>query len=238
MKLYISNVYAVTNGLSHRDDFCLWDGDIASLSGDVSIDIKSIPPMLRRRCSFASKIALATSLPLLDKTDIKAGVFCSQHGELANTVDIFQNLADAEILSPNKFSQCVHNTASGILSVHKKLTIPFNSIAAGQETFQMALVDASIQLSQYPVVLFTAFDDILPSVYDGHNVLDNLAYGVSLIISKEPIDNTSIALEISISSSENHSKSINIPTALNFAHWFYRATTNVLNLPMLKIQRL
>ncbi len=237
MKLYISNVYAVTNGLSNQDDFCLWDGNMASLSGDVSIDTKSIPPMLRRRCSFASKIALATSLPLLDKADIKAGVFCSQHGELANTVDIFQNLADTEILSPNKFSQCVHNTASGLLSVHKKLTIPFNSIAAGQETFQMALIDASVQLSQYPEVLFTAFDDIIPSVYNGHSVLDNLAYGVSFIISRESINDTSIALDVSISSGEKYSK-ISIPTALHFAHWFYTAKTDVLNLPMLKIQRL
>ena len=190
MKVYISNIKAISNNLAAIEQWNAWAKNPTFPTGELTLNTKIIPPMLRRRCSVASKIALSISLPQFETVDIQAGVFCSQHGELSNTVDIFNSLSESEIFSPNKFSQCVHNTASGLLSVQKKIMIPFNSIAGGKQTFQMGLIDAVTQLDEYGCVLFTMFDDVVPDVYDDLDIQYNLAYGVSFVLSNTPLDNS------------------------------------------------
>ena len=231
MQIYVSNIRAVSNNLESALQWYEWAKKAITPEGELVLDTKNIPPMLRRRCSTVSKIALSISLPQFEMFDVQAGVFCSQHGELSNTVDIFNSLSEHEIFSPNKFSQCVHNTASGLLSVQNKLTIPFNSIAAGTQTFQMGLIDAITQLDEYENVLFTIADDSIPEIYSEMDVKYNLAYGVSFVLSSKPLEN-SVCLDISVAS---NCEDTTLPPALVFLAWFLGDKKKPLELPMLKI---
>jgi hypothetical protein len=237
MKAYISKVTSVAKGLNSADDFKSWSMNAILPTGEINIDASLIPPMLRRRCSKTSKIALSMCLPLLETVDIQAGVFCSQHGELSNTVNIFQDLTNNEITSPNKFSQCVHNTASGLLSVHKKTQIPFNSIAAGVDTFQMGMIEAFTQNAEFDNILFSIFDDVIPSVYDSLDIAFNIEYGVSFIISKNKILDDSKLINISLYDNSGTFDYNHLPPTLAFIAWFFSSDA-VLSLPTLQITKL
>ncbi len=236
MKAYISKVTSVSKSLNSADDFKEWSINPVLPASDITIDTSMIPPMLRRRCSNISKIALSMCLPILETVDIQAGVFCSQHGELSNTVDIFQDLTNNEIVSPNKFSQCVHNTASGLLSVHKKIQIPFNSIAAGVDTFQMGIIEAFSQNAEYDNILFSIFDDVIPDAYDNLEISFNIEYGVSFIISKNKIFDDSKLIDISLDNNSTNFEYNHIPPALKFIDWFLSSEA-VLTIPALKITK-
>ena len=237
MKAYISKVTSVSKNLSAVDSFRECSTNSVLPATDIIIDTSLIPSMLRRRCSKTSKIALSMCLPILETVDIQAGVFCSQHGELSNTVAIFKDLTSNEITSPNKFSQCVHNTASGLLSVHKKTQIPFNSIAAGKETFQMGLIEAFSQLTDYDNILFSIFDDVVPDAYDGLDIGYNIDYGVSFIISTNKIFDDSKFVDIKLDNDHTNFKYNHTPPALWFFDWFLSSET-VLTIPTLKITKL
>ncbi|WP_071664773.1 beta-ketoacyl synthase chain length factor [Francisella frigiditurris] len=235
MRLYLNAWKAVSNDLNTTDEWKEWSIVLNKPQGDLVLKVNDIPPMLRRRCSTASKIALSLALGFLEEKNINAGVFCSQHGELHNTVDLFKQIKAKEVLSPNKFSQCVHNTSSGLLSIQKNLNIPFNSISAGCETFQMGLIDAIAQLKDKKNILFITFDEKNPELYSKLNVKYDLDYGLALYISSE-YKETSIVLDIEFDT--NHISKTAIPPALIFIAWLLGDRKGTLVLPMLKIKEL
>ncbi|AJI52637.1 hypothetical protein LA55_1795 [Francisella philomiragia] len=220
MRFYIDSVLAIAQGKNDISNF----KDISYLEmikQDINIDTSFIAAAMRRRCSKSSKIALSVSIPQLHKYKIDAVVFASQHGELANTLSIFKDISNQEILSPNAFSQSVHNTPSGLLSIQQKLKIPFNSIAAGTETFEMGLIDAITQLQDYDNVLFTCYDDNVPEIFDELNISDNLAYGISFVISREPPSQSSMGLKLEINNNKALLQKFNrLPSAIIFANWY------------------
>lgn len=234
MKFYVKKWKAVTNGLSISDDWLKWAKKQNKLVGDLVLEDNLIPVMLRRRCSIASKIALSLALPLINEKT-KAGIFCSQHGELSNTVELFKQIHNKEILSPNKFSQCVHNTSSGLLSIQQKLNIPFNSISAGCETFQMGLIDAVAKLLERKEIIFVTFDEKPPEVYDSLNIQYSLDYGLALQISNE-FEKDSIFLDIEINST--NTQRTELPPALVFLVWLLGDRKEALVLPTIKIKEI
>ncbi|WP_150467966.1 beta-ketoacyl synthase chain length factor [Francisella sp. SYW-9] len=236
MNFYIDYVVAIAQGKNNILDF----KDISyseMINQDIKIDTSVITPAMRRRCSKSSKIALSVSIPQIHKHKIDAVVFASQHGELANTISIFKNISNQEILSPNAFSQSVHNTPTGLMSIQQKLKIPFNSISAGTETFEMALIDAVAQLQDYDNVLLTCYDDNVPEIFEELNITDNLAYGVSFIISKTPISDSSLALKLKTNSKKSPSQKFAIhPSAIIFINWYTNKKRESLLFPNISIE--
>lgn len=235
MKVYLNGWKAVSNGLNTIDEWKEWSIVLNKPQGDLVLNINGIPPMFRRRCSTASKIALSLALEFLEEKNINAGVFCSQHGELHNTLDLFKQIKAKEVLSPNKFSQCVHNTSSGLLSIQENLNIPFNSISAGCETFQMGLIDAIAQLKNKKNLLFITFDEKNPELYSKLNIDYDLNYGVALHMSSE-YKETSIILDIEVNTSNAYRTTL--PPALIFIAWLLGDRKETLILPILKIKEL
>lgn len=139
-----------------------------------------IPMKIRRRLSKASKLALASSLEVnqqLDDQPIDSIIFASQHGELSHTVNILNDLAQENVLSPMEFSQAVHNTASGLFSIIEKINTPATSIACGKDTFLMAMLDALIQLNSIQnKILFTIFDENILPIYQSLAIKYNHAF--------------------------------------------------------------
>ncbi|MCK6264361.1 beta-ketoacyl synthase chain length factor [Vibrio sp. ZSDE26] len=150
------------------------------------VEVSHIPPMMRRRMSSLSKLALQTALQLLNKHNVDYLVFASRHGELQRSAALIKDIVQGEEASPMAFSQSVHNTAAGLATIAAKKPLPATSIAAGVNTFQSAIVDAWLYLTQHPThkVLLIDFDEPVPEIYEQYENQQYNGYSLGLILSK------------------------------------------------------
>ncbi|MDH5190249.1 MAG: beta-ketoacyl synthase chain length factor [Gammaproteobacteria bacterium] len=151
------------------------------------LDLSGIPPMIRRRLSSLSKMALSVALGCIGDDKADFSIFCSRHGELPRTTGLLEELAKNEELSPMAFSQSVHNTVAGLFSIIKKDMSATTSIAGGADTFGYGLLEASIYLKQNPgkKVLVVAFDEPVPDAFGVNNIEPEYGYCVALLLSDE-----------------------------------------------------
>ncbi|MBU2979653.1 beta-ketoacyl synthase chain length factor [Alteromonas sp. C1M14] len=143
-----------------------------------------VPAMQRRRLSPFMKMALhcayetstAYNQPL-------ATVFSSRHGDLTQTSSLLETLANNDPLSPTGFSLSVHNAVAGLFSILNASTTPSTTIAAGQDTLAMAIVDAiaKAQQQQAPILLVHA-DQAMPSRYADFEDERQISHALAFII--------------------------------------------------------
>tara|TARA_Y100001956_G_C4128762_1_gene192094 strand:- start:3640 stop:4365 length:726 start_codon:yes stop_codon:yes gene_type:complete len=152
---------------------------------DGKAQVSAIPAMMRRRMSSLSKLAVQTSIELLEQHDVDYLVFASRHGELARSAKLIEEIISGEDASPMAFSQSVHNTAAGLATIATKKPIPLTSIAASDNTFQSALIEAWLYLNTHPnsKVMVIDFDEPLPEVYSQYEEQDFQGYALGLILS-------------------------------------------------------
>ncbi len=152
---------------------------------EETIDAALIPAMMRRRMSTLSKLAVQTAIHLMSDQPIDYLVFSSRHGELHRSAELIRHILAGEEASPMNFSQSVHNTAAGLSTIATKQAIPVTSIAAGENTFHSALIEAWLYLNQYPKakVLLVDFDEPLPSDYAEYEDKKFKGYALGLILS-------------------------------------------------------
>ena len=157
--------------------------------GEKPFKSKRVPSIVGRRCSLLSHLALDVALELFEDSDVDFAVFASRHGEVNRTIKLLELLAEGEELSPTAFAQSVHNTAAGLCSVIRKSQTKMSSIAAGAETFPMALVEAEAYLKSFSnhKVMLIYFDQELPEVYQNSvaEISQNIALGLVLEHSSE-----------------------------------------------------
>jgi hypothetical protein len=84
----------------------------------------------------------------------------SAFGELATLVEMLEEREKDGLLSPLRFQNSVHNTAAGHLSIAHKNRTPAISLAAGNDTVAMALLEAM-------TLLALGGDEVLAIVADG-----------------------------------------------------------------------
>lgn len=175
---------AQSPGINTPSEWELWSKDHQWPESD-SIEADLIPAMMRRRMSKLSKLAVQTALKLLQDNEIDYLVFSSRHGELHRSIELVKNIIQGEEASPMNFSQSVHNTAAGLSTIAAKRPIPVTSIAAGENTFQSALIEAWIYLDQFPEnkVLLIDFDEPLPVDYGEYEDKQFKGYSLGLILS-------------------------------------------------------
>ena len=70
-------------------------------------------------------------------------VFASRWGEIGTTVKLMQQMHGEGEMSPAGFSNSVHNAAPGHLSLLTKNRAPYTAIAAGPDSYEMGLLEAS-----------------------------------------------------------------------------------------------
>lgn len=186
IKFKVDQYYALSENISSTDDWIEWIKNSEYRSSN-KIPVNRIPAMMRRRMSPLSKVAVQVALELLDKHDIGYIVFSSRHGELPRTVELIKSILAGEDASPLAFSQSVHNTAAGLTTIATKQMIPVTSLAAGQDTFQQALIESSIYLSDpesvKKKVLLVDFDARLPNEYKNFESEHFATYAVGLVLS-------------------------------------------------------
>ncbi|CAK4074552.1 MULTISPECIES: beta-ketoacyl synthase chain length factor [Vibrio] len=175
---------AHSDGISQPSDWQQWSKTLA-WPVDGKAPVNAIPPMMRRRMSSLSKLAVQTSIELLEQHEVDYLVFASRHGELTRSAQLIQDVVAGEEASPMAFSQSVHNTAAGLATIATKKPIPLTSIAAGDNTFQSALLEAWVYLKSNPEhkVMLVDFDEPLPEVYNQYEEFEYRGYALGLILS-------------------------------------------------------
>jgi len=185
--LAVLDWHALAPGLSTSEDWNQWAllSTNQAFKGEIAKS-QRIPMMSARRMSPVSRIAVESSLALIEKYQIDRAVFTSRHGELERTYKILQTLAQQQQVSPTDFSMSVHNTAAGWLTIAAKNTLPVTSLAAGSDSFQQGLLEARAMLSVDGVntVLLVDFDGCVPNIYAQNQNSQYAPYCVALVLTK------------------------------------------------------
>ncbi len=126
-----------------------------------------IEPLLRRRLSFLDRIGLHVAHACVPEGESVRMVFASRHGELARSVEMFDQLAADELPSPMTFSLSVLNAAVGLYSIARKDCSPTTAVSSGEATFPLAMVEAAAQAWEHPdeTVVLAFADEPPPPVY-------------------------------------------------------------------------
>ncbi|HJV22413.1 MAG TPA: beta-ketoacyl synthase chain length factor [Holophagaceae bacterium] len=128
-------------------------------------ELPRVEPLLRRRLSPLGKGMLHVAGRVTEGFGPLRAVFASRHGDPGRALPILADLAQGEEASPTQFSMNVHNATAGIWSIATRDPSPITALAAGPETFGLALLEAHAQhLATGEPVLFVYGDDRLPEL--------------------------------------------------------------------------
>ncbi|ANB73590.1 beta-ketoacyl synthase chain length factor [Paraburkholderia phytofirmans] len=112
-------------------------------------DIGFIEPIVRRRLSTLSKVALKVAHDCVAQDEVRV-VFASRHGELRRTTDILRTISTGEPVSPTAFSLSVLNAMTGVFGIARGDRSAASAISAGAETLGYALLEAYAQYATEP----------------------------------------------------------------------------------------
>ncbi|MDD9195681.1 beta-ketoacyl synthase chain length factor [Aliivibrio sp. S3MY1] len=177
--------HAISAGIDTKTAWQKWQKTNFIWPEGEKAPVDKIPAMARRRMSSLSKLAVQTALTLVQEQEVDYLIFASRHGELTRTCALLEDILKGEDASPMAFSQSVHNTAAGLFTITAKKAIPVTSIAAGENTFHSALIEAAAYLSDNSDhrVLVIDFDEPLPSHYQEFEQQEYQGYAFGLILS-------------------------------------------------------
>jgi hypothetical protein len=229
MSINVLDFFALAPSLGDESTWCEWaNAPYVPLGELPSCDL--LPAMMARRMSSASRLAVQVGLVLQKKYQATHIVFASRHAELPRTVRLLQQILADDFTSPTDFSQSVHNTAAGLFSIAGSYPLPVSSIAAGVDTFQQALIEATVtlQMTVATRVLLVMFDDALPALYQSFIQGHHFPYAVGFILSASDVEGCLWRCESQVIPAE-HLSSLNaddpstiqyFPQALQFLHHY------------------
>jgi hypothetical protein len=148
-------------------------------------EIPEVQALLRRRASEADRAALRVAFDVCGM-DLKVPtLFCSRHGEVQRSVELLDQLAKGETLSPMGFALSVHNAAAALFSISQANTCPMSALAAGRDSLPQGMLEAAGMLEAgSPQVLLIAYDGALPEPYQRFKDEDDPPYGLGLLLSR------------------------------------------------------
>jgi len=130
---------------------------------------------LRRRGSLLVNMVADVAAQASAQAGVPLGrariVVGSAFGELGTMVELLDEREGDGVLSPLRFQNSVHNAAAGQLSIAHKNKAPATSVAAGNDTVAMVLLEAMTLLSfGGDEVIAVVADEALPqSIRPGHH---------------------------------------------------------------------
>ncbi len=175
-------------GIEQSADWGTWTLGQALNAMDAPPDLSFVPPVVRRRLSHNSRLAIRAAHDCLAaEVEVASAVFCSRHGECKRTLAIFEAMARGEAVSPTQFSQSVHNAAAGIFSIERKLRIPTTSIAAGTMTAEQGFIEAAAQVEAgMGPVLWVMSDDRQSAPFDQFVQTPELPFAIAMVLGHFP----------------------------------------------------
>ena len=148
---------------------------------------KRLPMMKARRMSPGARLACEAAMSVAEAGAIDAWIFASRHGETARGVKILTSLAADAPVSPTDFMMSVHNAAAGMFTIESACHAPATSLAAGADSFHMALVEAAGMLcTDMHRVAVVDFDGALPeSVLETFESMPaNMTYATAWVLER------------------------------------------------------
>jgi len=148
---------------------CIPDDETATTLGfsDVELNIATLPAMMRRRTSLATRIAISALEQACSDAQVEKNlpaIFVSSVGEMQVTNKLCQAIATEQYpLSPTLFHNSVHNTAAGYWSIATGSSAPMQAMSGLEDGFALGLLEAWCQLQTVAdKVLLVCYDENMP----------------------------------------------------------------------------
>jgi hypothetical protein len=206
-----------------REDEAAWRAWAAhpeALEHEGRPEVAFLPALLRRRCSTLTRIMLAAGFgccEAADRAEVRT-VFASRHGNINQSISLFERLSKRQPLSPARFSHTVHNAQAGLYSIAAENRLPSSSIAAQDDTFACGFVEALAHLQREPerAVLLVMADIPLDATFSPLVEEPVAAYGLGLLLANDG-DGQAITFSSSASNAPTEPKAW--PDAIEFLRW-------------------
>lgn len=157
---------ACAPGLDSQEAWHTWSNAPWLPVGEEIPPLRQMDPMLRRRVSPLGRAALHAAFGAHGGSREAPAVFASRHGEVQRSWLLLNELADDQPLSPTSFGLSVHNAIGALYSMGCSHRAAIQSIAAGRETIEAALVEAvSLLADGASEVLLVYCEAPLPEAY-------------------------------------------------------------------------
>lgn len=167
----------------------LWMPGFADLAawrrGEAQPDATAPNPRQRRRTSLLIRMVAEVAGQAVQQAGAAAGalpvVVGSAFGELGTTVEMLQELENGGEISPTRFQNSVHNSAVGHLSIANANRMASTSLAAGDQTVAMVLLESLTLLrDRGGDVLAVTADEPLPEPIAPNDVTTTVAAALVL----------------------------------------------------------
>jgi hypothetical protein len=149
---------------------CIPDRDVAAGFGfaDAEIDASILAPMVRRRTSIATRIAITAAeraCAAANTSHKLPAIFVSSVGEMQVTDKLCHSITRQEYpMSPTLFHNSVHNTAAGYWSIATGSMASMQAMGALGDGFALGLLEAWCQLQTVAErVLLVVYDEVMPA---------------------------------------------------------------------------
>jgi hypothetical protein len=163
----------------------------------------ALAPAERRRVGQLVKLALNVASEAAKASgygaDQLASVFASSGGDGDNCHNLCEALAGDRLISPTRFTNCVHNAPSGYWGILAQARAPSTTLCAFDASFAAGLLEAAVQAcaSQAPVLL-VSYESAYPEpLLQTRPVSD--AFGAGLVLSPKQGPHSLACLQLSLS---------------------------------------
>jgi hypothetical protein len=166
-----------------------------------------LPPVERRRTGRVVKLALAVALEACRDAKVEPGtlasVFSASGGDGYICHELCQVLATAaREVSPTRFSNSVHNAASGYWSIATGAMAESNVVCAFDASFSAGLMEAMTQVQvDGKDVLLVAYDTEYPEPLHSKRPIPD-AFGIALVLSPGIRERCAAKLSLELSARE------------------------------------
>ncbi|MDE2406777.1 MAG: beta-ketoacyl synthase chain length factor [Xanthomonadaceae bacterium] len=135
--------------------------------GDATPALPEVPAMQRRRIErlgrMAVQVAYWCSRAEADGVPL---VFASRHGDVQRSLELLQQQARGEPMSPTQFGLSVHNAIAALYSIVRGEHGNYLALAGGKASAEAALIEACGLLAEgEDEVLVVVYDAPLPDAY-------------------------------------------------------------------------
>jgi len=139
-------------GLEDAQAWSRWCAAPSVLASEGRPEARFVPAMLRRRCATLSRIMLTVAFECCEDAEFAevSTVFASRHGNINESIDLLDRLAERQPLSPTVFSHTVHNAQAGLFSIAAANRRASSSVAAQQDSFACGYLEALTLLERDP----------------------------------------------------------------------------------------
>lgn len=194
VRFSVTSEAAWAPGVETREAWQEWAQNSFPFTSDTEPALRAMPAMQRRRVGFLGRMALEVAYACLgDRTDVPM-VFCSAHGEVSRSVDLLNDLASGEPLSPTAFSLSVHNAAAGLFSIARGDRANSIALSARNASIEHGVIEACGLLADgEQAVLLVAYDCPVPAVYADYQHDDEAPFAWAWLIGPPQQDVISLA---------------------------------------------